>query len=90
MGHEPSLEPQRDLTDLAVFDSPLAGNQDHSVSLTQSPLHSSRLHLADARHTPQFMLGVEAVDSAIFGTPEMTLNETDWVNGRQNLERRLS
>ncbi|ODN73114.1 hypothetical protein L202_07681 [Cryptococcus amylolentus CBS 6039] len=36
-----------------------------------------------------FMLGVEAVDAALFGTPEMTLNEPDWVNGRRNTERRL-
>ena len=36
------------------------------------------------------MLGVEAVDNALFGTPEMTLNDTDWVNGRNNAERRLS
>ena len=36
-----------------------------------------------------FMLGVEAVDNALFGTPEMTLEETDWVNGRRNTERRL-
>ncbi len=35
------------------------------------------------------MLGVEAVDSALFGAPEMTLNEHDWVNGRKNEERRL-
>lgn len=35
------------------------------------------------------MLGVEAVDACLFGTPEMTLNETDWVNGRRNAERRL-
>lgn len=36
-----------------------------------------------------FMLGVEAVDSALYGSPEMTLNEPDWVNGRRNAERRL-
>jgi hypothetical protein len=35
------------------------------------------------------MLGVEAVDSALYGSPEMTLNEPDWVNGRRNAERRL-
>lgn len=35
------------------------------------------------------MLGVEAVDNALFGAPEMTLNETDWVNGRRNTERRF-
>jgi hypothetical protein len=39
--------------------------------------------------TKQFMLGVEAVDNALFGAPEMTLNETDWVNGRRNTERRF-
>lgn len=39
--------------------------------------------------TNQFMLGVEAVDNALFGAPEMTLNETDWVNGRRNTERRF-
>jgi len=33
------------------------------------------------------MLGVEAVDNALFGAPEMTLFETDWVNGRRNTER---
>ncbi|WVQ79559.1 hypothetical protein IAT38_001658 [Cryptococcus sp. DSM 104549] len=37
-----------------------------------------------------FMLGVEAVDNALFGTPEMTMHETDWVNGRRNTERRLA
>jgi hypothetical protein len=41
------------------------------------------------RLTDQFMLGVEAVDNALFGAPEMTLNETDWVNGRRNTERRF-
>lgn len=41
------------------------------------------------RLTSQFMLGVEAVDNALFGAPEMTLNETDWVNGRRNTERRF-
>lgn len=37
-----------------------------------------------------FMLGVEAVDNVLFGAPEMTLNDTDWVNTRRNTERRLS
>lgn len=40
--------------------------------------------------SPQFMLGVEAVDNVLFGAPEMTLNDTDWVNTRRNTERRLS
>lgn len=29
------------------------------------------------------MIGVEAVDCLLFGAPEMTLNEPDWVNGRK-------
>lgn len=36
-----------------------------------------------------FMLGVEAVDRALFGAPEMTLESPDFVNGRRNTERRL-
>ncbi|KAM5448024.1 hypothetical protein MaudCBS49596_005610 [Microsporum audouinii] len=36
-----------------------------------------------------FMLGVEAVDNIINGAVEMTLNYPDFVNGRQNTERRL-
>jgi len=36
-----------------------------------------------------FMIGVEAVDGILFGVPEMTLSEPDWVNGRRNVERRL-
>ncbi|KAI3629223.1 hypothetical protein CBS9595_000295 [Malassezia furfur] len=37
-----------------------------------------------------FMLGVEAVDRALFGAPEMTLESPDFVNGRRNTERRLT
>lgn len=29
------------------------------------------------------MIGVEAVDGIIYGAPEMTLNDPDWVNGRK-------
>lgn len=35
------------------------------------------------------MLGVEAVDAIINGAVELTLNYPDFVNGRQNTERRL-
>ena len=35
------------------------------------------------------MLGVEAVDRALFGSPEVTLETPDFVNGRRNGERRL-
>jgi len=35
------------------------------------------------------MLGVEAVDHIINGAVELTLNYPDFVNGRQNTERRL-
>lgn len=36
-----------------------------------------------------FMLGVEAVDSIVNGSVELTLNYPDFVNGRVNSERRL-
>jgi hypothetical protein len=36
-----------------------------------------------------FMLGVEAVDNIVNGSVELTLNYPDFVNGRQNTERRL-
>jgi hypothetical protein len=36
-----------------------------------------------------FMLGAEAVDNIINGATELTLNYPDFVNGRQNTERRL-
>ncbi|PWN45067.1 putative UDP-galactopyranose mutase [Ceraceosorus guamensis] len=37
-----------------------------------------------------FMLGVEAVDRALYGSPELTLDSPDYVNGRRNTERRLT
>lgn len=36
-----------------------------------------------------FELGVEAVDRALYGSPEVTLDNPDYVNGRKNTERRL-
>lgn len=36
-----------------------------------------------------FMLGVEAADNIVNGATELTLNYPDFVNGRQNHERRL-
>jgi hypothetical protein len=35
------------------------------------------------------MLGVEAVDNIVNGAVELTLNYPDFVNSRQNTERRL-
>ena len=35
------------------------------------------------------MLGVEAADHIVNGAVELTLNYPDFVNGRQNTERRL-
>lgn len=35
------------------------------------------------------MLGVEAVDAIVTGAVELTLNYPDFVNSRQNTERRL-
>ena len=42
-----------------------------------------------ATRTTRFMLGVEAVDNIVNGAVELTLNYPDFVNGRQNTERRL-
>lgn len=36
------------------------------------------------------MLGVEAVDNILFGTPEIILNNPNYVNGRLNDERSLT
>jgi protoporphyrinogen oxidase len=55
--------------------------------LSRGRFGSYRYEVANQDHS--CMLGVEAVDNILFGAPEMTLNEPDWVNGRKNLERRL-
>ncbi|CAH7681692.1 hypothetical protein PPACK8108_LOCUS14332 [Phakopsora pachyrhizi] len=49
---------------------------------------SYRYEVANQDHS--CMIGVEAVDNILYGAPEMTLNEADWVNGRKNSERRLN
>ncbi|ODV92509.1 hypothetical protein CANCADRAFT_30653 [Tortispora caseinolytica NRRL Y-17796] len=36
-----------------------------------------------------FMLGVEAVDRVVYGSPELTLDHPNFVNTRKNVERRL-
>jgi len=42
-----------------------------------------------ANQDHSFMQGVEVADAILFGAPELTLFEPDWVNGRRNTERRL-
>jgi len=42
-----------------------------------------------ANQDHSFMQGVEAVDNILYGSPEMTLNDCDWVNSRANNERTL-
>ncbi|KAJ3118468.1 hypothetical protein HK100_000609 [Physocladia obscura] len=49
---------------------------------------SWKYEVANQDHS--FMLGVESVDNVLFGVPEMTLNNPNWVNTRKNDERNLS
>ncbi|KAJ3076313.1 hypothetical protein HDU98_004297 [Podochytrium sp. JEL0797] len=49
---------------------------------------SWKYEVANQDHS--FMLGVECVDNVLFGVPEMTLNNPNWVNTRKNEERVLN
>ncbi|KAI0300678.1 hypothetical protein B0F90DRAFT_1722333 [Multifurca ochricompacta] len=40
-----------------------------------------------ANQDHSFMQGVEAVDNILYGTPELTVNNPDWVNSHTNNER---
>lgn len=54
---------------------------------TRGRFGSWRYEVGNQDHS--FMLGVEAVDNIVNGAVELTLNYPDFVNGRQNTERRL-
>jgi len=43
-----------------------------------------------ANQDHSFMQGVEAVDNMLYGAPEMTLNDPNWVNSHANNDRNLS
>ena len=55
--------------------------------LSRGRFGSWRYEVGNQDHS--FMLGVEAVDHVINGAAELTLNYPDFVNSRQNHERRL-
>ena len=60
--------------------------QDQGI-LSRGRFGSWRYEVGNQDHS--FMLGVEAVDHVVHGGAELTLNYPDFVNGRQNTERRL-
>jgi hypothetical protein len=55
--------------------------------LPNGDFHFADYDLGNQDHS--FMLGVEAADNIVNGAVELTLNYPDFVNGRQNTERRL-
>lgn len=56
--------------------------------LSRGRFGSWRYEVGNQDHS--FMLGVEAVDAIHSGAVELTLNYPDFVNSRQNTERRLT
>lgn len=76
----PSLEREGALTKM------LPKLQDKSI-WSRGRFGSWRYEVGNQDHS--FMLGVEAVDNIVNGAVELTLNYPDFVNGRQNTERRL-
>ena len=77
----PSLEREGVLTQL------LPKLQDLDI-YSRGRFGSWRYEVGNQDHS--FMLGVEAVDAIHSGAVELTLNYPDFVNSRQNTERRLT
>lgn len=76
----PSLEREGVLTQL------LPKLEDKGI-YSRGRFGSWRYEVGNQDHS--FMLGVEAADHIVNGATELTLNYPDFVNGRQNKERRL-
>ncbi|KAE8215562.1 hypothetical protein CF327_g1166 [Tilletia walkeri] len=72
----------------AALDSVLPTLVDEYDILSRGRFGSWKYEVGNQDHS--FMLGVEAVDRALYGSPEMTLTSPDFVNSRQNKERRLA
>ncbi|CAD6936535.1 unnamed protein product [Tilletia laevis] len=72
----------------AALDAVLPPLLDQHDILSRGRFGSWKYEVGNQDHS--FMLGVEAVDRALYGSPEMTLTSPDFVNSRQNKERRLT
>ncbi|KDN53542.1 FAD/NAD(P)-binding domain-containing protein [Tilletiaria anomala UBC 951] len=72
----------------AALDATLPVLADKFDILSRGRFGSWKYEVGNQDHS--FLLGAEAANRALLGTPEITLLNPDWVNGRRNTEMRLN